>query len=72
MSRLVTALHLAAGPDRRLPNRDWAMSAAGLKRLEYDQLMAHLEEAGAIRGRRHRHSGYLVEPNAAATLARLE
>lgn len=72
MRRLVQALHIAASPDGRLPARDWAMGAAGLKRLEYDKLMGRLEGAGAIRDRRRGHaSGYLVERDGAATLARV-
>ena len=71
MRRLVQALHVAAGPDGRLPSRAWAMAAAGLKRLEYDQLMAHLEGAHTIYGRSQRVAGHLVERDAAATLARL-
>lgn len=71
MRRLVQALHVTAGPDGRLPSRAWAMAAAGLKRLEYDELMAHLAGAHAIYGRGQRVPGHLVERDAAATLARL-
>jgi len=68
MRRLVQALHVTAGPDGRLPSR--AMAAAGLKRLEYDELMAHLAGAHAIYGRSQRVAGHLAERDAAATLAR--
>ena len=69
--RLVQALHAAAGPGGRLPGREWAMAAAGLKRLEFDRLIARLEGARAIYGRGRRNPGHLVERTAAATLARL-
>jgi hypothetical protein len=71
MRRLVQALHVAAGPEGHLPGKAWAMAAAGLNRLEYDQLMAHLAGAHAITGRGPRVAGRLVERDAAATLARL-
>lgn len=71
MGRLVQALHIAALPNGRLPNREWAEAAAGLTRDEYQQLIGQLEGAGAIRGRRQRQPGYLVERTAEATLARV-
>ncbi len=72
MRRLVTSLHVAATATRRAPGRDWVIATTGLNRAEYEELMALLVESGAIRSRCWRHSGYLVEPTIAATLARVE
>lgn len=71
LRRLVEPLHAAASPERRLPSRTWTMAAAGLKQLEYNQLIGRLEGAGAIEGRGQRQPGHLVDGGPATTLARL-
>lgn len=71
LRRLVEAVHAAASAEGRLPGRAWTMAAAGLRQLEYNELIGRLEAAGAIKGRGRRQPGRLVEKDPAATLARV-
>lgn len=70
--RVVRALHVVAGPNRRLPGRRWVVAATGLSRSEVKQVLAELEAAGAVEGRYERVAGRLVERTWAATLARVD
>lgn len=70
LERLVRALHLGAAPDGQLPGRAWVCAQTGFSQDRYARLMRCLVAAGCIRGRTSRQPGWLVDPDATATLRR--